>query len=104
MSVELDVSNSEGLLSPGMYPEVTWMVRSPSTAVLVPPASVVTTTEHTFVVRVRNGRAERVNVRKGAPSGDLVEVLGPLKPGDVVVSRATDEIREGQRVQVSSSK
>jgi hypothetical protein len=56
---------------------------------------VVTTTERTFVVRNQNGRAQWVDVRKGAAEGDLVEVLGDLKSGDLVVRRATDELREG---------
>ncbi len=41
------------------------------------------------------GSAEWVDVRKGAADGDLVEVRGNLKPGDMVVRRATDETREG---------
>ena len=61
----------------------------------VPKTSVVTTTERTFVIRNHNGPAEWVDVRKGTADGDLVEVAGDLKPGDMVVRRATDEIREG---------
>ena len=62
---------------------------------LVPPAAIVTTTERSFVIRVREGKAEYVDVRRGAPSGALVEVFGALKTGDEVVKRASDEIREG---------
>jgi len=36
-----------------------------------------------------------VDVRKGIPDGDLLEVRGDLKAGDQVVKRATDEMREG---------
>ncbi len=95
MAVELDVFNSDGSLSPGMYPSVKWPVRQPHPSLLVPKTSVVTTTERTFVVRDNNGRAEWVNVVKGTPDGDLIEVSGDLKLNDLVVRRATDEIREG---------
>jgi hypothetical protein len=61
----------------------------------VPKTSVVTTTERTFVIRDRNHRAEWVDVKKRATEGDLVEVIGPLAPGDRVVRRATDELRDG---------
>ncbi|HEY6393265.1 MAG TPA: efflux RND transporter periplasmic adaptor subunit, partial [Bryobacteraceae bacterium] len=98
MAVELDVQNGRGLLSPGMYPEVSWPVRGLA-ALLVPATSVVTTTERTFVIRIREGRAEWVNVKRGAGEGDLVEVQGALHAGDVVVRRGTDEIREGSAVQ-----
>jgi hypothetical protein len=49
-------------------------------------------------VRDQNGRAEWVDVRKGATDGDLIEVLGDLKAGDVVVRITTDEIREGSSI------
>jgi membrane fusion protein (multidrug efflux system) len=95
MPVELDVFNSDGSLSPGMYPAVKWPVRRSRPVLFVPKTSVVTTTERVFVVRDRDGHAEWVDVRKGAEDGDLVEVIGSLQAGDRVVRRATDEIREG---------
>ena len=95
MPVELDVFNSDGSLSPGMYPAVKWPVRRSRPTLFVPMTSVVATTERMFVIRDRNGRAEWVDVRKGAEDGDLVEVTGNLQPGDTVVRRATDEIRDG---------
>jgi membrane fusion protein (multidrug efflux system) len=92
--------NPRSELSPGMYPEVVWPVRGTGQSLLVPPSAVVTTTERTFVIRIRAGRAEWVNVKRGAPAGDLVQVLGPLQPGEMIVRRATDEIREGAMVSI----
>src|SRR5678816_2382109 len=43
MAVELDVSNGDGSLSPGMYPMVTWPIRRSRPALFVPRTSVVTT-------------------------------------------------------------
>jgi RND family efflux transporter MFP subunit len=95
MAVELDVSNPNSRLAPGMYPAVTWPVRSPKPSLLVPPASIVTTTERTFVIRLRGDKAEWVNVSKGAAVGDLVAVIGSLQPGDAILKRPSDEIRDG---------
>ncbi|WP_281175967.1 efflux RND transporter periplasmic adaptor subunit [Edaphobacter aggregans] len=95
MMVELDVQNSDGSLSPGMYPTVDWPVSSGDNQLFVPATSVVTTTERTFVITSVNGRAHWVNVRKGTASGELVAVRGDLKADDAVVKQATDEIREG---------
>jgi hypothetical protein len=77
-----------------MYPEVSFPIRS-APVLLVPKTAVVTTTEQTFVIRAAKGRAEWVTVRKGAADADLVEVYGPLSPGDKILKRASDEIREG---------
>jgi RND family efflux transporter MFP subunit len=98
-SVELDVPNPRGQLAPGMYPEVNWPVRKARPSLLVPPSSIATNTERTFVIRVNaQQRAEWVNVTRGAQAGDLVEVIGPIHAGDRLVKRATDEIREGSQI------
>ena len=95
LPVELDVLNRGLALAPGMYADVEWPSRRSGASLLVPPTAVVTTTERSFVIRVNGGVAEWVNVSKGAMAGDLVEVMGPLAVGDVVVKRASDEIRSG---------
>ncbi len=101
MAVEADVNNAAGRLAPGMYPQVVWPVRRPRASLLVPASAVVTTTERTFVIRVREGKAEWVDVTRGAPAGELVEVFGPLTPGEEVVRRASDEIRDGARLSLN---
>jgi membrane fusion protein, multidrug efflux system len=98
MPIELDVLNRGGRLAPGMFPQVTWPVDRGKPSLLVPATSIVTTTERTFVIRVKDGHAEWVNVKKGAVSGDLVEVIGSLVAGDRVVKQANDEIRDGSAV------
>jgi membrane fusion protein, multidrug efflux system len=98
MMVELDVSNRDGSLAPGMYPTVDWPVVSGDDVLLVPASAVVTTTERTFVITAQDGKAHWVDVRKGPASGEMVVVRGSLKPGEMVVLRATDEIREGSRL------
>ncbi len=95
MPVELDVTNNDGSLSPGMYPTVKWPVRRSRPTLFVPASSVVTTTERTFVIRDRSGRAEWVDVRKGSSDGELIEVMGGLRPSDKVVRHGTDELRDG---------
>ncbi len=100
MPVELDVSNRNGKLAAGMYPSVKWSVRGNRSALLVPPTSIATNSERTFVVRVKDGVAEWVDVKKGPMQGDLIEIVGPLKDGDTVLRRGSEEIREGARVNV----
>jgi len=95
MPVELDVTNPDRALAPGMYANVKWPVRRARPVLMVPRTSVVTTTERTFVIRDRSGNAEWVDVKPGTVQGDLVEIVGALKVGDKVVRRGTDEIRAG---------
>jgi RND family efflux transporter MFP subunit len=98
MPVELDVSNSSGRLSAGMFSEVLWPVRRPGPTLFVPATAVARTTEHVFVVGIREGKAEWVEVKTGATPGNLVEIFGDLKAGDEVALRGTDELRPGAQV------
>ena len=104
MAVELDVRNPDLRLGAGMYPEVLWLVRRPQPSLLLPPTTIVTTTERTFVIRVKDGVVEWVNVNRGSRVGDLVEVFGSLKEGDLIVRRGTDELRQGAKVTVQAAK
>ena len=98
MPVELDVNNSDGRLSSGMFPEVLWPVRRTEPTLFVPTSAVARTTEATFVVRIRNGNSEWVNVSTGEVDGKLTEVFGDVHEGDEVAVRGTDELRPGTRV------
>ena len=98
MPVELDFANPAIKLTPGMYAEVMWPVRRSDATLFVPSTAIQETTERIFVVRVTNGKAEWVDVRRGMTAGDSVEVFGDLAEGDRIVLRATDEIRPGMAV------
>jgi RND family efflux transporter MFP subunit len=107
MPVELDVENSRGRLAPGMFPEVSWPAHRSRPSLFAPPTAIATTTERTFVVRVRDGVAEWVDVKRGASmnhqGADLIEVFGDLAPGDQIAVRGTDELRAGTRVNVKQT-
>jgi RND family efflux transporter MFP subunit len=104
MAVEHDVTNKDGRLAPGTFCQVTWPVHRPTPSLFVPSSSVGSTTDRTFVVRVRNGKTEWVDVRTGLASGPLTEVFGDLQPGDQVAVRGTDEIKPGTEVRVNDVK
>jgi RND family efflux transporter MFP subunit len=104
MAVELDVMNRDGRLAPGTFCQVKWPVRRPGPSLFVPSGSVASTTDRTFVVRIRDGKTEWVDVKTGLASGPLMEVFGNLQPGDVVAVRGTDELKAGTEVQVKDVK
>lgn len=104
LPVELDVENSRGRLAPGMFPEVIWPTHRSRPSLFVPPTAIATTTERSFVIRIRDGVAEWVDVKRGASmnhqGADLVEVFGELAAGDRIAIRGTDELRAGTRVNI----
>lgn len=98
MPVELDVDNRSGKLASGMFPEVEWPVHRSQPTLFVPAKAIVTTTEKTFVIRVRDDTTEWIAVKRGASIGNFIEVFGDLQPNNQVVLRATDELRSGTKV------
>jgi len=107
MPVELDVVNSSGRLAPGMFPEVIWPTRRLRPSLFAPPTAIATTTERTFVLRIRDGAVEWIDVKRGASMNyqgvDLVEIFGDLEPGDQITVRGTDELRAGAKVTVKQA-
>jgi multidrug efflux pump subunit AcrA (membrane-fusion protein) len=99
LPVEVDVQNRAGRLLPGMRATITWPVLSQGSVTMVPATSIVVSGKRTFVVRIRNGAVEWIDVVKGAPSGDLVSVQGGLDAGDAIARQGTDQLRPGTRVQ-----
>jgi hypothetical protein len=103
MPVELDVHSTDGRLLPGSYSSVQWLVHRAAPTMFVPISAVTNDQQRTFVERVRDGKAEWVDVVTGLSVGGNIEVFGDLTPGDDVVRNATDAIRPGQQVKTGSS-
>ncbi|HWD89539.1 MAG TPA: efflux RND transporter periplasmic adaptor subunit [Mucilaginibacter sp.] len=101
--LEMDVYNKNKELLPGMYADVDLPIPSRDSAFIVPKTAVVVSTERVFVIRVNGNKAEWVDVKKGFQSGGNMEIYGDLRPGDKLVAKANDEIRDGQQVRIGNS-
>jgi multidrug efflux pump subunit AcrA (membrane-fusion protein) len=103
MPVELDVDNLDSRLAPGLFVEVSWPLRRPQPSLVVPVSAVAQTPDKTFVDVVREDVLEQVPVERGVSIAQVVEVFGPLKAGDLVLARASEELKSGARVEVRPS-
>jgi RND family efflux transporter MFP subunit len=103
MPVELDVQNRDRRLSPGSFTTVSWPLERGYPTLFVPSSAVTNDQQHTFVIRVRNGKAEWVTVQTGQTVNGDIEVFGALASGDQVVKTASDAIHSGDSVRVSTS-
>ncbi len=101
MAVELDFDNTGAKeIVPGAYAEVLWPVHRDAPSLFVPPSAIATTTERTFVDRVRDGKIEQVTVGRGVQMGDVVEVFGELAAGDQILKRGSEVLATGASVAV----
>jgi hypothetical protein len=74
----------------------------PYPTLFVPSSAVTTALQRTFVIRLRQGKAEWVDVKPGVTVNGKTEIFGDLRAGDVVVANATDAIRNGTSVSVQT--
>jgi membrane fusion protein (multidrug efflux system) len=98
MPVELNVYNQNGELEPGMFANVDWKVTRPYDTLFVPTSAVDADLKGTFVIRVKDGVTERVDVQRGLPMGNQMEVTGDLNEGDMVALKATNELKTGTKL------
>jgi len=98
-AIEIDILNKNGQLKPGMYAEVNIPMLSGAKSLLVPNSAIIRSTEHEYVIKDSNGRANLVNIKEGLASNDSTEVFGNLKPDDKIVLKGSDEIRQGDDLQ-----
>jgi membrane fusion protein, multidrug efflux system len=102
MQVELDLHNADAQITPGSFANVDWPVHRLYPTLFVPSSAVTTDLQRTFVIRVRQGKAEWIDVQTGATVNGKTEIFGDLQPGESVVANATDSIRSGTTVTVPS--
>lgn len=93
--VEADVYNHNEMLTPGMYADVVFDSKGNKNALSVPVSAVVTSTERKYVIVIRDGKTEKVDVTTGNEGNGRVEIIGDVKAGESVIAPANDEIKSG---------
>lgn len=95
---EFIYNNSKQELKSGMYANATMKLGRSGTSFVVAPSAIATTLEKRFVIRLKNGKTEWIDVRNGMNTGDKIEIFGNLNEGDTLLLKATDEIKEGTKL------
>ncbi len=85
--------NTDNQLKSGMFATASLKFGRKELSFLVPESAVVTNLEKKFVIRLKNNKAELVDVKNGISQDDKIEIFGMLSEGDILLVRATDEIK-----------
>lgn len=80
----------------GMSVEANIVTKEKQDVLLLPAEAILQNQVFTVV----NGRLRRIAVETGLRGARMIEITGGLRPGDRVVSPATTQMRDGQRVRV----
>jgi RND family efflux transporter MFP subunit len=92
---EFEVPNSEGKLKAGAFAYVKIALQRDMPSVIVPATAIATTQEKKFVIRVKDGKAEWVDVRQGMTTDKGTEIFAGIQSGDTLLMKATDERKPG---------
>jgi RND family efflux transporter MFP subunit len=98
--IEIDVNNPAGELLTGSYAEVHLKVPTHASTLMLPVNTLIFRSEGLKVGVVKDGKVELAAVTPGRDSGNQIEIVSGIKPGDQVVINPPDSIVSGQRVQI----
>lgn len=105
--VKNETTDEGPLLKSGMYARVKLPAGNRQSALLVPKDALVLGGPQTMVYVVdfagpdaKQGKVRPVPVQLGTASGRLMQVNGPLQPGQMVVVRGNERLQPGRDVQV----
>jgi RND family efflux transporter MFP subunit len=97
--VEVQASNSDGLLMPGMYAQVDLAVPRKEPPLMIPGDTLVVRDNVTQVAVVSaDGTVHFARIQLGRDLGDRLEVLSGLEQGQWLTVNPSDSVREGVRV------
>lgn len=97
--IRVTVQNPGELIKPGMFGRVLIVIGQTDAKVVVPREAIKTTDgKSTVTVVDEKGVAKVLPVKTGATSGDTVEILSGIKPGDKVVTLSYQPVKDGQTV------
>jgi len=96
--VEIDVANNDRKLLPGMIANVDIRLPGSDSSIVAPRTAVISSQENVYVIKVKDGRAAKIPVQTGRTVNEDIEIFGAVAPGDTLVKKASDEIREGEQI------
>ena len=96
---EFDIDNAGGEIRSGQFAKVTIQLQRKQPTLWLPLSSVVQSQAGVFVVKNDANKTRRIPVQIGVTKDSMVEVFGDLNPGDMVLHKGSEEVKEGTRVE-----
>lgn len=92
---EFAYDNKRNELKAGAFAYVKLNLQRSGNSFIVPPTAIATTQERKFVIRVKSGKAEWVDIRQGMSTDNGIEIFGNISRDDTLIGRVTDERKPG---------
>ena len=104
MATEIEISNVDLALRPGMWAAVEIELQKKENTLLVPAEALITEKNKNSVFVVHDNKAKKVSVQTGLDDGASVEILKGCGPDDAVIVAGKQSVTDGQKVQATEAK
>jgi len=101
--VEIEIPNRGGTLKGEMFARLMLNLASTRETLLIPRDALIYRGDQPGVFTIEEEKAKYVPLETGLTSEDKVEVLKGLKEGEVVVTRGSNLLKDGDRVRVQDA-
>jgi len=92
------LNNRDGRFTPGDFVRVVLTLGQDSAAILIPADAIIPELNRQVVFVAVDGRAVRREVVTGARTGDRIQILEGLHPGDMVITTGLMVLRDGSEI------
>lgn len=103
LRLRVEIQNDEFKLRSGLFARVNIKLKDEASSLVVPEAAIVPLGDKSFVFRIIDNKAQRVEVKAGLRNAGDAEIISGLKEGDSVVVAGQMRVKEGAPVQVRIS-
>lgn len=100
LEMEAEVPNPRGVLKPGFFAKGSILTMKETGVPFVPEGAVYSFAGVTKVFVISGDTAHERQVKTGVRDGEMIEVIGDVKPGDTVAASGLSALYEGARVSV----
>jgi len=98
---EFQIDNSNGILKPGMFAQISMPVSRLTEGFMVPYKAVLSTQERKVVIKLDStGKAQWIDVKSGFTFMDKTEISGKLREGDRILALPNEEIKQDSLIKL----
>jgi len=101
MQTQIDIDNPDGLLYPGLYGRIKFLLRPDTVNFIIPTTAVIIRSGYPHVAIVdRDNIVHLSQVQIGRDYGNKMEIVWGLNNGDYIIVLPSDRIHEGVKVEI----
>ena len=97
---KIRLDNSSGLLKPGMFGEVTLIIKTERNVPVIPISALTRRDDKQVIFKVEDSRAVEVNPEFGITEGEKISIRKGVKVGDSVIVIGQQNVADDDRVNV----